>query len=71
MRQPIKLNREDTDTALHLLLLHLSESERRVGSDTVLRQWVTQGYDFLNRIGYTDARPRWELPYDKTRHRSD
>lgn len=57
----IDLSKEDQETALHLLWVHLRESESKLNQyDAVLKCEISQTYDFLNRIGLTNARPEFE-----------
>lgn len=57
----IKLSKEDQETALHLLWIHLRESESKLNQyDAVLKRQISQTYDFLNRIELTNARPEFE-----------
>lgn len=55
------------DNVLHVYWVMLAECESRAdrpagqpGHDPYLRLVVKGGYDVLNRIGFTTARPAWE-----------
>jgi len=48
---------------LHMYWILLGSLESRVDGDPMAgldRAAVTSGYNILNDIGYTDARPAWE-----------
>ncbi len=65
MSQSITIPRNEHDNVLYMLWINTTALESLVDTrDTSVhaidRMNVTAGYNLLNRLGYTDARPGWE-----------
>lgn len=62
MPKPITIPRKEQENALYLLWVNATalETHVEIGSHAIDRINVEGAYNFLNRVGYTDARPGWE-----------
>lgn len=63
MPEPIKLSPKEQENALYMLWVVTLSLESRADSDPngdLDRNEVTAAYNLFNRVGYSDARPRWE-----------
>jgi len=55
------ITKEDVENGLDLLWAYTQEAEGNCSNDPVLKNRVSQTYDYFNRVGYTENRPRWEF----------
>lgn len=55
------LSKEDVENGLDILWAYTVQMEGQAKeTDALNRHMVSQTFDFFNRIGYSDQRPRWE-----------
>jgi hypothetical protein len=57
--EPKEVSPDEVQNGLDLLWAYTVETEGRC-KDPITKHTVSQTYDYFNRIGYTNHRPRWE-----------